>query len=703
MAVIGKIRKHSGLLVAMVGVSLALFVLSDFLGNGNRGGSVSQSVGQIYGNDIDYADFQREIDQLIEENYTARGGNPTEQDIEQVREYAWNRRINEAMYDRQFGSWNMVITAREMEDLIFGNNIQQEILNSPLFKDSLTQQFSLAQLKKFRQQVDQIPEYRDYWVNNIEKPIRENRVVTKYFNMVTKGMYQTSLDAERDYVNNARKYKIKFVQQRYSEIADSTIQVSDAELEEWFNKNKHRKKFENYGSRKFSYVEFPLVASDYDIQSAREKAEGLKEAFVRADNDSDFVMRYSDTKNFNGDFTETAFPAEVDSLIQNSDTGDVIGPYREGDFFKLSKVRKVKFDAVFDSRHILIAYQGAMSAAPTITRTKDQARKTADSLLSAIRRGTDFEEMVTKFSSDQGSVGNGGKYLDIKKGMFAKPYEDFCVNARKGDMKVVETDFGFHIIECLGNKDKKTIASATVDVQILPLKETDREVRELAYNFYSAMKDASKFQETAQKMNLKVQEMEMNETSKSVDGTPGGRRLGQWVQRANEGDVCDPMRFNNSYVVATVTNIKEKGTPELDDIRDIVKAEVLKEKKGKLLAEKMKGAGSLDELATRLNAQVMDAEIMFSSAILPGTSGTEPRVIGTITTLKNVGDLTFPLIGSNGCYVVLLEGITEAPPIEDFTENKKNLTNGLRGRAQNDAYSALREAAKIVDHRYKFF
>ncbi|MFI5204792.1 MAG: peptidylprolyl isomerase [Flavobacteriales bacterium] len=706
MAIIGKIRKHSTLLIAMVGVSLVLFILSDFWGNSSGGpGGPTEALGEIYGDEIDFVDFQAEVDRIVQENFTSRGGSPDDKQMENIREYVWSHLINKTIYDNQFGSFGMMVTPREMEDLIFGNNIQPDIMQNEMFKDSMTGQFDLRQLKKFRQMVDQSPEYRQYWVTNIEKPLMENRVVTKYFNMVSKGLYVTTAEANADYINNTRKLRIRFVQAPYAAIPDSTITVTEEEIKNYYEKNKHRKKHHNNeGMRQFSYVRFQFAPSEYDINAAKGQAERLKEGFIRSTNDSDYVMRYAETKVFSDEISTATYPADIDSLIQNSDSGTVIGPYPEGDKFKVIKIRKSKFEDRYDSRHILIAYKGAMRAEPNVVRSKDQAKKLADSLLNVIKRKSNFEELVPVFSADRGSIENGGKYENILKGGgFALPYETFCMTAKKNDIKVVETDFGYHILQALGAYKKKAVSCATVDVKIVALNATKSAAQAKAFEFYKSVEGKTKnFLEIAQKKKLIVTPLEINVTQKEIEG-PGGRTLASWVQRSNEGDLSEPTLFNDSYVIATVTRIKEKGVPELDDIREIVKAKVLAQKKGEILAKKLQGAKSLEEAATRVKSTVQDAELTFNSGIIPGTNGTENRVVGSIFSMQKRGDLSVPLVGENGVFVVLLENITEAPPAPDIANNKKNLTSGLRSRAQSEAYQALREKAKIVDNRHKFF
>lgn len=720
MAIIGKIRSKSGLLVGFIFVALALFVLSDFLGGKGGGGGQNPSemvAGEVFGHEINLLEYDQEVQSNIEIAKQNQGDRYTDDMADRIREDVWNQRVNDIIFEKELKGFHNEVIPAELNDLLFGENISDVVSNNQMFRNPFGQ-FSLDSAKLWRQRAEQNPNVKQWWVESIEKPVKQNRKIIKYFNLITKGMYVTKAEAERDNVDKTRKYKIRYVAQQFKDIADSTLKVSDEEIREYYNKNKHRKKFEAFGSRSFSFVEFLLVPTAADVEYAKNQAESLYDRFKNAKDDSSFVMTYSETKNFNEGFSAPgAFPESVDSLIQKADSGSIIGPFLDGDYWKVVKVRAVKMEPEARVRHILIGKEvrDPMTGAVLKTRTKEEIQKRADSIYNVIKKNNNFDEMVA-LTDDGGSKNTKGVYEWFPKGRMVKPFDDASFNGKLNVLTKVETDFGIHLVEPLGRREAKRIKSAMVDVKVRPMKETDMEVRSKAVDFLSKIKESSQFQQVAQSLKLNVQSKEIAYNQGTIDGSQGSRQLAGWVHRANENDISEnpillkgneqmamrmPGAQYDRWVVVKLDNIKKKGIPEFEDVKDMMKLEVLRAKKGDIQAKQMQGAKSLEELATRLKTTVHETELTFSSISFPDLpeSGTEYRVIGSIFSMKKPGDMSVALKGENGVYVVMLTNITEATPLPNVEESRKNLTNALRGNAQGGAYQALRELAKIEDTR----
>lgn len=714
MAIIGKIRSKSGLLVGFVFVSLAVFILSDQLNNKGGGGSdlSDSAAGEVFGTEINMQEYDQEVQARIaaaREN-AERTGQPYNEDMDdRIRDEVWNQRVNDIIWKKEIhNGFNVNVTTAELNDLLYGNNIPDYIKQSGMFNNSMGQ-FSVDSVKSLRQRIEMMDaQAKQWWVENIERPVKETRKITKYFNMVAKGMYVTKAEAERDHVDKNRRFKIRYVAQQFKDIPDSTIKVTDEDIREYYNKNKHRKKYESFGSRSFSYIEFLLVPTQEDYNEAKNRMEGLYERFKNSKNDSAFVMTYAETKMFNDQYSQPGqFPADVDSLVQKSDSGTIIGPFQQGDYWKMVKVRGVKTEPEARVRHILLSNdKGSM----------DVLKKRADSIINVIKKNNNFEEMVTTFSDDPGSKGTGGVYEWFPKGRMVKPFEDAAFDGKLNSLIKVETEYGLHIVEPLGRRESKRVKAATVDIKVRPMKETDMAVRGRAVDFLGKITESSKFQEIAQKEKLNVQTKDLAYNQTNIDGTQGTRALAIWVQNHMEGDLTDnpilvkgneqmamrmPGGQYDRYVVARLDNIREKGVPEFDDVKEIMKIEVIRKKKGEQLAQQMKGATSLEQLATTLKTTVRETEISFTSSSFPDLpeAGTEYSVIGTIFSMQKPGDMSVPIKGNNGTYVVVLTSITEAPALTNVEESRKMLTGIVRGNAQNVAYAALRELAKIQDNR----
>jgi peptidyl-prolyl cis-trans isomerase D len=714
MAIIGKIRNNSTLVVGVVAGALILFVLGDLIGGRGRGGpgrgGDDTITGEVFGNEISTVEYEKKVAQQIEgaKAQAARNNQDlTEEQQDGIRDDVWNQMVNKIIFDKELSGFNFVITPAELNDLIFGNNIQEYVRN--IFKDPQTQQFYVDSVKMIRQRIERSPESKAAWVEQIETPVKENRKISKYFNMIKQGLYVTNAELQQNHIASNRKYKIRFITKPFSEIPDSTIKVTDEEIKEYYEKNKNKKKYEADGSIAYSWVEFDLKPSEADKEDWKKKAEGYAEMIKTAKNDSMFVMTYADTKMFTDQWSEAgSFPADVDSLVQKADSGTVIGPFLTGDpmtaqYWKVVKVRDTKTETEVKARHILLRGD------EKVTKPR------ADSIIKVIRKNKNFAEMAAKFGTD-GTKDQGGDLGWFSKGRMVPEFEKAAFEGKVGDLQVVKTSFGIHILEVTDKREAKRVKAATVDVKIRPGEETDKTVREKAVEFLSAIGDATEFQKVAQKMKLTVKKNEIGRMQKAVDenpqnmymnqggkgGTQGGRMVAREIHRMHENDISpNPIIFNDKYIVVKIDNVKDKGVPELDDVKEIMKAQVLIQKKGEQEAKKMKGAKSLDELAKRLNLTPKEGEISFSSNQFPETMGYENEVIGSVFAMSKPGDMSIPLKGKNGVYVVVITAITEAQPMKDQekTDMRTNLTNMLRQRAQNEAYSAIRELAKIQDNR----
>ncbi len=752
MAVIGKIRSKSGLLVGFVAGALIIFVLSDLLGGRGKGGNTrpdERIAGEVFGNEINYMEYQLEVDNAVENKKNeifnqksqqvkqqiyfemmmkgqASGKQPSKQEIEakvqeafakikseivitdeekdNIAEQTWNQLVNRKMFDKEIAEVGINVSSGELNDMLFGKNIQKFLSEAEMFKNPQGQ-FSVDSVKSLRQRVEGSAEGKAWWVETFEKPMKYQRQIDKYFLLISKGIYVTNAEVMADHVANNRKYKIKFVATNFAEVPDSTISVKDEDIKAYYEKNKHRKVYEQFGTRKFSWVEFPMVLSQQDYDDAKKSADDIKEKFTKASDDSLFVMSYSNTKQYSNDYDQPGkYPIFVDSMIQRADSGSVVGPYQEGDSYKMVKIRESKYEDQARVRHILIGSKGEGKRNPDAKYDIATAKKLADSIVVALKsKKANFESLLLKYNDDKGSNANGGVYDWFNKQVnFVAPFRDFAFAGKVGDIKSVETEFGFHVMEILGQRNQKVIKSALVDVKVVPLRETEMAAREKAVNFRTKISDATKFDEVAQGMKLNVQTKEIAYNQQNLDRSPGGRAFVSKVNSLNKNDIPDPFIFNDRYVVVKLDAIKKQGIPEFEDVKEIMKVEVIREKKAEMDAKKMKGVKSLEELANRLKRKVQEAEVTFGNGNIAGTSGTEYNVVGSICAMKKAGDMSVPLKGKSGVFVVVLQGITEAPELKDMTQTKMNLTNGVRSRSQNESYMALRQLAKVLDKRFEY-
>lgn len=701
MAIIGKIRENSVLVLIIVGVSLLLFILGDLLGN--QGGSGADNViGTAYGKPIDAVEYERRVKEMTDQENMNRAmqGRPemNESETDQVRETVWNQMVGEIISDRELAHFPLSVSQAELNDMVHGENIHPSILQEPGFT-GIDGRFSRDSLIRYLNSLeapnDQAREAKRRW-KQFEQSMKKERVNIKYSTLLTKGVYVTNAEAKRDYEENNRIYKIRFAVKKYFDVSDSLITVTDDDIRAYYEKHKFRKQYEQAGSREYQYVQFPLVPSDEDKQNISKELEELIADFKASTNDSAFVMTHSDNKYFADRFSASnEFSPAADSLIQAADSGDVIGPYEEFGFMRITKIRGIKTEPEVRVRHILLGTQkGDMKT----------LNKRADSLRNVIRRNNNFEAMVSAFSDDPGSLNTGGVYEWFTEGVMVKPFNDACFNGKVGDMPIVETEFGVHLIEILGKRDAKRIKYATVDLKIVPGPATEEAARAKAIAFLDAMPDATKFDSIAQLQKLVLLKNEILSQQKTIDQDERSRELVRFVQTGMEGDVSDVINYGDYIVVAHIMAVKEKGVPEFEDVKEIMTIPTRQEKKAELLKKQMSGAKSVEEVALKTGTTVLEADVTFGSPTIRGGGGNEYEVVGTIFSLSaaNKGSMTVPIQGKVGVYVVQLVDIIEPQPNDNLGSARKSLNDAKRNRAGGDAFNALKKNANIEDKRQMF-
>lgn len=708
------IRSRVGLLVGIVFLALAAFVLTDLIQGSGMSGPSNTDVGEINGETISLIEFNNKVAEYAGDRQLS------EQETQQIQEGVWQEMIDKYVYEPEYAALGLAITVDELAEQMMGNQPSQYM--NQYFQDRQTgmisPQFSGPDGSlsgfKIREFVSKMqPDQEEQWAA-IEKDMRKFLMREKYNQLLRKGMYVTSAQAKHEYNDENTKYNFKFIVKRYSDVADSTIAVTDAELQDYYQANQFKFK-QRDAQRGIEYVAFDIFPSADDIANQRKDMEELiprfKEKKTSAD-DSLFVLANSDDGMYSKmNMRAGTFPVGADSAFLKAAKGDVLGPFNQGDNISIFKVTEHSTSA--DSakvRHILIAYSGSASSGPDVTRTKEQSKTKADSIQKAIKRGAKMEDLVEKFTDDPGSKsGNKGDYgWFTPESGFVQPFKDAGFNNNKGDVVVVETDFGYHVIEVLD----KTAPSRKVQVVALNRKVTASEttirgVYNKAAEFSGTNNTAEQFDAAVKKDNLNLLKAgEIQENSKFINGIENARDIIRWMydEENEKGAISPPFQSGERYIVAKLSDVLEKGFKPLESVKEICELEVRKQKKAAMFTEelnKVKGA-TLDIWAAnaKLTAQP-GANVTFAAPYVQG-AGYEGDVIAMLSTLKP-GQVSAPIKGTMGVYVVVLESVTPPEPLVDVKGQQVRLIQGAASRADGAAGDVLREEAEIVDNRAKHF
>ncbi len=721
MTILSSIRSRVGLLVGIIFLALLAFVLTDLFNSqrGLFGGSGDNNVGEINGHEVSIMDFKNQIDEL------ADGKNLNQQEQDQYSDGVWQELVNKYVFEPQFSALGITLTDDELAEQMYGDHISPYM--NQFFQNPQTGQIapdfagpdgSLSG-KKVRAFVGKMDAETEVKWRRIEIDMAKVLLREKYNTLVRKGFYCTNSEVKHEYADENTKYTYKFIVKRYAEIADSTIKPTTEELKDYYSNNKWKFK-QRDAERKMEYVAFDIMPSADDIAKQKEEMTTMVAAFkaVKPTEDSTYVLQNSEGAGFTKTYMHPGqFPAGADSAFLKAQEGDVLGPFITGENISVFKVYKQKTST--DSvrvRHILITYKGGERAGPEITRTKVQAKAKADSILRVVKGGkTKMEDIVEKLTEDPGSKsGNKGDYgWFSEESGFVQPFKDAGFNNPKGATVVIETDFGYHVIQVVDKSTASTkVQVVSIDKKIVPSENTTREVYQKASEFAGKNNTGELFAASVKKDNMQAFKSEaLSENSKAISGLENPKEVIRWMydEKSVVGSVSQPFQNTTRYFVCRLTNVLDKGVKPFEDetVQEICKVDVIKKIKGDRFTDeltKAKGANLADWATKAGNLPVMPGSpVALASPYVQG-AGLEPGVVGTLATLA-AGTMSAPIRGTIGVYVVMLESVAKAAPItpEAAKAKQASVITGLASRTDAAAAEILKDEANISDNRARHF
>lgn len=698
MAVIGSIRKRVGLLIGFVGVSLVLFVLGDLV-TSNQGlldGS-SDVMGVVGGDKIRYPEFEKKVETLIENYKTNTQTESVDQaTADQLREQAWNMELNTLILGKEYKKLGVSCSPEELYDMCTGRNVHEQIKTA--FTNKETNQFNPQDVVKFLKDLPNREEAIQKQWKTFEEAITDERIAQKYKDIIKGGLFATTAEARANFEETGRMASIKYIRMDYGTIADSAVKVEDSDLRSYYNE--HQNDFKQAETiRKVEYVAFDVRPSAEDNKETEDWINKKKEEFTVATNDSIFVNQNSDVP-FDSTYKAKGSLQPAHDTLFSAELGTLVGPYFENGTYKIAKLINTKMvsDSV-KARHILVKIQNGDTAS---------AQSKADSLKAVIKKGQKFGELAKKYSEDPGSAIKDGDLGWFRQGMMVPSFNDACFNGKKGDMPIVTSQFGIHLIEITDKgAQSKQVQIAVVERKVEASQKTYDVIYQEAQKFASDNSTAELFDSAIVKKGLNKRIADnLKEGDKNVPGLDSPRELVRWAYKVDKGEVSKVFTFGDKYVIAKLTDIKEKGVLPMEDVKDKVTAEAIKLKKAEKLIEqyntKAAGAATIDEIGQKMNLPVTPTDnVTFSNPYLQGV-GNEPRLVGVIFALKP-GQPSKPIRGDNGVFVVAVDKITEPAATKDYSANQKQLADQRKQRSEYELFNALKEKANVEDNRGKFY
>lgn len=690
MAVLNKIRQRSVFLIIIIALALFAFVLADVIRNGGMSSQKSQNVvATVNGEEISREEFARQVE-AYQQNMGQNAS--TTQAVNQV----WDMKLREVMLLEEFDKLGIDVGEAQVR-----RALRQQLGQNPnftneagMFDDNRLQEY-VANLRATS------PEAYQQWVayeNSIAESARENI----YYNLVRAGVGATLLEGEQAYRLENDNVDIRFVQIPYTSVPDNEVEVSKDDIRNYVKK--HPKKFKTEKARDIQYIFFEEEASASDEAEAREELEKAMEGFRTTTDVAGFVNQNSDVEFQDRFIFRDQYRGDNAEAIFNLEEGEVFGPYKEGGYWRVTRMleRRQMADSA-NARHIMVTWEG-LPTAEGATRTKEEAKQLADSLAQVVRRDKEkFADLATEFSADKASVPLGGDLGDFRPGDMIPAFDEFVFSNSPGSVGVVESDFGYHVIHIEEKTEEKpAVKIAMLARRIEPSEQSLNDLYTRVTRFEMDAKNSS-FADAAKEDNRNIRTVkDVKALDENIPGVGQQRRIIQW---AFEDDVKagDINRFElpTGYVVAQVTAVKKEGLMSAEDASSTVTPILMREKKAEIIKNKISG-NDLQQIAQSNNTSVESANsVNLKNPTIAG-AGNEPKVVGAAFALEP-GEVSKPIAGNRGVYVVELTAKNPAPSMETYRSFATQQTQQRRQGVEDRIFNALKEKAEIEDNRANFY
>jgi len=725
MSIIQTIRdKYARFAVIAVAVALIGFILIDYISGRGRNlfsGGDATALGKVNGKTIDEIDFEKKV-QMQENQQQQQSGNVGEEGRQQIIGALWKQEVDQLLLQEEFDKLGLEVGKKEFADMLYTDPSQlaRQYLGDPQTgqydPNRVRQIISTIRRSKDKNQKEQL--------NLLLDAMEKSRLSEKYTSLVAGSIHYPKWILEQQNKDNSLMAKVSFVTIPSNLISDSSkdVAVSDKEIEDYIQKHKDEYKTEDE-SRTIEYVLFSAAPSAADSVDARNKLLALKTAFDTTKNMSDFLKANSELQFYDSYVGKKTIQVPNKDSIVKTPVGGIYGPYVDKDNYVLAKMMDIKeWPDTVKVRHILISTQQQGQ----LVREDSTAKKLVDSIQLAIKNGANFDSLCKKYSDDPGSKDKGGVYDNVFTGQMVPPFNDFIFGHAVGDKGVVKTEYGYHYIEIVSQKGKSPAYKiAYLSKKIEASDETEKNAENASLQFAGASRDIKAFdanfeKDLKPKGKQKLFAPDINSHAYSIPGIGVSRKFVKEIFDAGKGDVLQPERVEDNFVVAVVTQIKKPGMPAASDVRQAVEPLIRNRKKAEALRKRIGKITTLEAVSATMKQPIQTADSVRFNATGNSPVSYEPRVVGAAFDPANKGKVVSEALEGRfgSLYVIRVDNVS-ATVVEnaDVSAERKNMESQARMRIlmsnqysqfagygqQYDPAEVLRKAASIKDYRDKFY
>ncbi len=707
MSIIQQIReKYAAVSIAVIALSLVGFILTDyFSGKNNQGGSQPTAIGVVNGNKININEFDAKLNEM-ENGYRQQGMDINDEMRQQIIEMLWNNEVEETVLTNEYEKLGLTFTSADLTNALYGDNPPPVLAQQ--FKDQQTGAYDANAARQYinsmRKKKANDPQ-RLYIERNLIDYIIKNGLRTKYSALLTGSIFYPKWLSDKEVADQNSIASISYVAIPYSTISDSTVKVSDDEINAYVRK--HKNEFKQEESRVISYILFDAAPTTADSAVVREAVSKQKQAFYESTDASQFtVANNSSIPFYDGFVLKSAMQVPNADSIRNLPVGAVFGPYADGGNFTLAKMmEKREMPDSVKSRHILIVTKDGQTG--QVILTDSVAKGKADSIAAAIAGGADFKTLAAQFSADPGSKDKGGEneFTSQQFGNLPKPYAEFVFYSGKGSKKVIKTDFGYFYAEVMEQKKfEPAYKIAYFSKAVESSDETTSSASTAAAQFAAESRNAKQFEAAAAKKKLSPRIAEIKPTDYSILGIGSARSLIKWVYENKVGNVSEPTSLGDKFIVALIAEEKEEGLPNAKSVRGEVESIIRNDKKAKEIISKIGSNKDMNAIATAFKTNVLRADsVGFMAPFIPGV-GMEPKLSGAAFNPEVKGKPGEPIVGNSALFVIRTENVSMKPAGDmDYSFRRMQMEQNMKQSAGGAAVQALRKSAKVKDNRIKFY
>ena len=691
MAVLEKIRVKFGLVISII-IALALlsFIIDpSTLESALNSMSSKYDVGQIAGKRVSYTDFQADIDRYTTINELLSGSARTEETQQQIRNAAWQELLDKYMFVKNAQEAGLTVGQDEMVALMGGDYVSPVIEQNAIFMDE-TGAFSAERLKAFIQEVDsdESGQLRTYW-NYLQNTVHNQQFYAKYGALFTASGQDNALQLAQAIQEGNTTADVDYLMVYYPMSEDSTVTVTSDEIRAYYKA--HKPFFKQNANREIEYVVYEVVPSDADIAAASEAITEAYDEFSTTDNMRTFLLKNSDRgldnywykagelRTINTELDDQIFGGAAVTQIVN-----------DGNTFYAARVLDSKMlpDSAF-VKHILL--QDANAA------------RTADSLVTVIKKGGNLANLAAVYSADQGSIADGelGSIGWMTQNYMIPGFEG-VFEAKVGEPFVLNTQYGTHVV--VVSRKTKPVAKKQVAIfekTAIASKETFNGYYAQANTFATLAGGTYEgYKKALDSTKVYSHPATISEATANYGAIDNAKEVTRWAFDAKVGKASNIITVDNNYffVVALKEASKEGYAPVqkmASQIKDVLYFNKLQEAKTQEMAGQIAGVQSLEEAAERLGTTVEHRE-----ALSLGSSSVEPALLGAIAAAKE-GEIYGPVAGQMGTYLVRVN----SKELGSFytEDDAKALATQKAQYLSQMILSVMQDYDNVKDNRERFF